>query len=379
MKLSRVSDRSGESVNFSVLNRSWRVAPAKNRIAVFLPLLFLLAALPAAGRDKNKMVYGEGLLIEVPLPISEVEPAVEEVAQSGTIHGTKEYNKDEFITGARLAESSSLFPAWKEGGKVFYKVREKVLDPRNFKDSEDEGTLAVRYIVKANGDKNTILRIDALFREDVRRVIHKSNGSVESEEYKDIRDHLDAIQVMKKQDAESNARRQEMLAKKQHPSDDLPFMVGDSSSRGPENPSGSKIPAAPSDSASSENPAPAQTASAHIPAAQALQATTQEMTPAEISPAPTATGSSVTAPTLPALPGQTVEERVKALRKQLERLVKSPGAPLKSAPFHTASTLAALSTGTEVLILVSTPYWYGVETHEGQHGWVMRDELEELP
>jgi hypothetical protein len=41
--------------------------------------------------------------------------------------------------------------------------------------------------------------------------------------------------------------------------------------------------------------------------------------------------------------------------------------------------LQALPTGTEVLIVVSTPYWYGVETHEGQHGWILRDELEMLP
>jgi hypothetical protein len=56
--------------------------------------------------------------------------------------------------------------------------------------------------------------------------------------------------------------------------------------------------------------------------------------------------------------------------------VKAPGAPLKSAPFHTASTLQTLTTGTEILILISTPYWYGVETHEGQHGWIPRDQLE---
>ena len=42
------------------------------------------------------------------------------------------------------------------------------------------------------------------------------------------------------------------------------------------------------------------------------------------------------------------------------------GAPLKSAPFHTASTLKSLEPGTEVLILISTPYWYGVETHDGR-------------
>ena len=78
-------------------------------------------------------------------------------------------------------------------------------------------------------------------------------------------------------------------------------------------------------------------------------------------------------------PLQTLEQHVKGLRRQVERLVKSPGAPLKSAPFHTAGTLVLLPEGTEVLVVINTPYWYGVETHEGQHGWMQRDELELLP
>jgi hypothetical protein len=43
------------------------------------------------------------------------------------------------------------------------------------------------------------------------------------------------------------------------------------------------------------------------------------------------------------------------------------------------STLRSLSAGTEVLIVISTPYWLGVETHEGQQGWILRDELELVP
>lgn len=78
-------------------------------------------------------------------------------------------------------------------------------------------------------------------------------------------------------------------------------------------------------------------------------------------------------------PLQTLEQQVHDLRQQVQRLVKAPGAPLKSAPFHTASTLQSLPPGTEVLVVISTTYWLGVETHEGQHGWILRDELEFLP
>ena len=78
-------------------------------------------------------------------------------------------------------------------------------------------------------------------------------------------------------------------------------------------------------------------------------------------------------------PAESLEQHVAALRRQVERLVKKPGAPLKSAPFHTASTLKSLEPGVEVLILISTPYWYGVETHDGQHGWIRRDQLEQVP
>ena len=75
----------------------------------------------------------------------------------------------------------------------------------------------------------------------------------------------------------------------------------------------------------------------------------------------------------------TLEQHLQDLRRQVQRVVKAPGAPLQSAPFHTATTLQSLPAGTEVLIVVSTPYWLGVETHEGQHGWIMRDQLEQVP
>jgi hypothetical protein len=291
----------------------------------------------ASSNNKEKITYGEGLIVNLPVAEAEVEQVVEDVAGNGVIRGTKEYNKDEFVSGAKAATSQTVFPEWTEAGKVFYKVRMQAIDPRNFKDGGDVGTLVVRYVLQPQGDKNTVLRIDAMFEEDFRHVQHQSNGSVESNEYKDIREHLDQIELMKRQNVEAEQVRQERIDKKQR----LAMQNNSSSGEMLSTPAESSGPPASGDSSS--------------------RVVEVEPTPVEAAPA---------------VP-QTLEERVKSLRKQVERLVKIPGAPLKSAPFHTASTLQLLTPGTEVVILINTPYWYGVETHEGQHGWILRDQLEQ--
>lgn len=74
-----------------------------------------------------------------------------------------------------------------------------------------------------------------------------------------------------------------------------------------------------------------------------------------------------------------LEQRVDTLRHQLEARAKSDGVPLKSAPFRRATTLQSLPAHSEVLIVILTPYWYGVETQDGHHGWIRRSELEPLP
>ena len=283
----------------------------------------------AAREKKDATQYGMGFIVNLPFPEAEVSQVVQEIVQNGIIRGTKEYNKDEFVSGAETATSTRVFPAWTEPGKVFYKVRRNALDPRNFKDSGDVGTLAVRYVVQAQDEKHTVLRIDAIFVEDFRHVAHASNGSVEGAEYKDIHDHLDSIELMKTEAAEAEKTKQESSSRKQQ---------------------------------------------------VAFKDETGE--PTSVQPVP---GPEVTQP--PSTPQQSVEptpsvsleQRVHTLKQQVERIVKAPGAPLKSAPFHTASTLQALPGGAEVLIVITTPYWFGVETHDGQHGWVQRDELEMLP
>jgi hypothetical protein len=274
-------------------------------------------------REKDGLQHGAGFINNVPFPEDQVVQVVSEVVQNGIIRGTKEYNKDPYVSGAISVPSSRLFPKWPGRGQIFYKEREHALDPRNFKDSSDVGTLIVRYVVESQDDKHTVLQINAIFVEDFRHVVHQSNGSVEEAEYKDIHDRLDAISTMNAETAELERQKKAGA-------------TGISSSQSldaGEAPAGTPV---------------------------------QEVSMAEAKAAGGATP-------------QTLDERVKQLRHQVERVVKAPGSALKSAPFHTAVTLQPLPAGTEVLVVVTTTYWLGVETHDGQHGWVMRDDLEQLP
>ena len=288
--------------------------------------LLLAVTFPLQGRKKDAADYGTGLIVNIPVPESEVAQVVNDVAQNGIIRGSVEFSKDEYIPGAAAVASTTLFPPWTEGGKVFYKVRKQVIDPTNFKDGGDIGTLAVRYVVQTQGDSNTVLRIDALFVEDFRRTVHASNGSVEGSEYKNIQDHLDAMELMKKQAVEAEEDRQDRLSKKK-------FGLG--------------------------NDAPAAAPPPSAPAAEDAKDETVD-------------GVAIA-------PGETLEQHVANLRRKVERIVRVPGAPLKSAPFHSANALKSLPSGTEVLVVIATPYWFGVETHDGLHGWIPREQLEELP
>lgn len=265
----------------------------------------------ARDHKKSKQDYGQGFSAEISASEDEVLDAVSTVVNDGIIQGSKEYNKDPYIDKAEPASASPLFPAWTGSGKVFFKVRKQVLDPRGFYDSNDIGTLAVRYVVQSSGPAKTILRIDAVFVEDFRRISHASDGNVESAEYKDIQDHVDATQAQKRQAEEDEKRRQQEIAKRV-----------------------------------------LQTKSAEEEASA--------LTRAQVS-------------------AETLEQHVEQLRHQLERVIKAPGAHLKSAPMSSATNLKSLDAGAEVVILIDTVYWYGIETEDGQHGWVKKSELEPLP
>src|ERR1700675_3755331 len=74
-----------------------------------------------------------------------------------------------------------------------------------------------------------------------------------------------------------------------------------------------------------------------------------------------------------------IEERLKDLRHEVERRVKTPGTYLKAAPFQSSAKVVSLPAYTEVVIVIVTPHWLGVESPDGRRGWIAIEQLEPLP
>jgi len=296
-------------MSWNTLTRRFRAKTAGTALALTFTLT--VASSSAFAREKSApQDYGAGLTLRVPVSEQELLQAVEDVAQDGIIQGTKEYNRDEYISGAVVADNTPVFGKWSGPGRVFYKIRKNAIDPRNFKDTNDAGTLAVRYVVQHGEDKSTILKIDAAFIDDLHLRLHASNGSVEAAEYKDIEGHLASMQQRRQEASAEVERKQQQLAARELQSKEKQ---------------------------------------------QQLEAV------------------------LAQAPDESLPQHVQKLRHQAERLVAKSGASLRSAPFRSALSQKTLPAGNQVVLLISTPYWYGVETEDGQHGWIHHSELELLP
>lgn len=278
-------------------------------LACFFAFAISASALPAGSAAVPEASFGARL----DAPEADVLQAVREVAADQIIHGTFSYEKEKILYGAHAADSSTAFHDSPAGSKVFYKVAERVLAPRYFKDSGDIGTLTVRYIVQPSGPTAAIVQIDAVFI-DARHRVHASQGSVESAEYAAIQEHLQAIGLKHQQEQEEALdlarRRQQAEEKKQKPvKTELP-----------------------------------------------------------------ASGSPPAGDSAPELAAQ-----IEQIRRQVEFRVKDAGTPLKSAPFNSATNLELLPGRAEVVVLIVTPYWYGIETADRHRGWVHRSQLEPVP
>jgi hypothetical protein len=274
---------------------------------ILCPICPAMQAYAATNRD----LASPGLTTEFSASLDDVLQALQEVLHDQIIHGTYMYEKQQTLNGAAAVDSTPLFESWHGDGKAFYKIRTEVIAPRHFRDSADQGTIAVRYIVTSLSPERTRLRVDAVFVENARHGTHPSDGTVESSESKIIQEGVQAIQHARQEAVENRRRAESIDLAKQT----IVRQREDETSR--------------------------------IAAAESSE--------------------------------RDLEQRIKTLRHQIEMRIKAPGASLKSAPFRSASDVAALSAYADVLIVIVTSRWYGVETPDGQRGWLSREQLEPLP
>jgi hypothetical protein len=295
---------------FPVSSSRSRFSAAKI-LSLLLCSLLLLCFLFSGSSFAREKELSPGFVGEIAGNEADVMQAIQEVLKDQIIHGTWVYDKDKTLMGATVEQSSPDYPPWKGPGTVYYKIYRDALAPRFFKDSNDLGTISVRYVVQTVAPGRVRIRIDAVFVERERRSVHPSEGIVESSEFKAIQDHFQAIELQAQVAAEARARTAEQVAEKE----------------------------------------------------ALLQRRRQEATAlanAESS-------------------ARDLVERIKDLRHRVEMRTVGAGAVLKSAPFQGAAPLQNLKGDTEVLILIITPYWYGVETTDGLRGWIRKVELEPLP
>jgi hypothetical protein len=149
-----------------------------------------------------------GLATEFSASIDDVLQALQEVLHDQTIHGTTMFDKDKNLNGAKAVDSTPLFDPWREDGKVFYKIRPGAIAPRHFRESADQGTIAVRYVVTSISPERTRLRIVAIFVENARHGTHPSDGTIELNEAAVIKERIQAIQDARQEAAENQRRRE---------------------------------------------------------------------------------------------------------------------------------------------------------------------------
>lgn len=274
-------------------------------------LVLVVAAFHPAPAISNVKLTTPGLVREFSAPIDEVRQAVMAVVRDQIIHGTLVFDREPILTGAQAVPSTPLFDPWTGPGEVYYKVHTNAIAPRHFKDTADQGTIAVRYIIIPVDANRTRVKVDAIYVEAAHRVAHESDGNVEKFELKEIKDHIDAIEEQAAEAADERRRRQSAE------------LVKESFLRQRED------------------------ETSKLSSAQANE--------------------------------KDLEQRVHDLHHELERLVKAPGADLKAAPFRSAATVQTLAAKTQVLVLIVTPHWLGIETPEGQRGWLPQEFLEQLP
>jgi hypothetical protein len=178
-----------------------------------------LLLLLSPGEASKHEHFGDGFSIDLNNPSDEVVRVVQEVADDGIIRGTFEYKGTSQLDRAFSAKKSNAFPVWTGGGTVVYKLRPNSLAPENFHESNDKGTVVVRYVVVPVDAKTTRLRIDALFQEDSHHHTHLSNGQVENSEFEAIAAKIKDLEELQERQRQQTARQEQLnkLAQLQAP------------------------------------------------------------------------------------------------------------------------------------------------------------------
>src|SRR5512143_2460663 len=134
-------------------------------VSYLLSLVLLVSGVERAlARDTTH--YGSGFTIDLDEPYERVLQVVKTVSEDGVVRGTSEYKGSAEIYGAVPGTGSNACRTPPVPGTVLYKIRKDTIAPEHFYQSNDVGTLAVRYVVKALGPNSTRLNIDAIFQED---------------------------------------------------------------------------------------------------------------------------------------------------------------------------------------------------------------------
>jgi Bacterial SH3 domain len=283
---------------------------------------FAVVLFVGVGYSRGREVAAPSFTIDVDKSYDEVVKVVEDVARGSVIRGTFEYAGDEQLEGAQFTENSHFFAPWAGGGKVFFKLRAKTLAPKHFLNSNDVGTVAVRYVVQQSGPNSTRLTIDAVFVENAGHHSHASDGYVETCEFAEIGKRL--------QEFEQQA---------------MPGGAGEFSS----SKDGKAI--------SSLN-SPGSSGSSDIQRALADQKAQLAAETANL---------------------QKIEDQSRQIRTSEFVRVRAERAELKAAPYSHARVVEALKPGQQVTILAKSAYWLRVRSEDGQEGWLHHSSVEVQP
>ena len=285
-------------------------------------IFFVVFAGPLFGRTREKAA--PSFTIDVDKPFDRVVTVVEEVARGGVIRGTFEYAGDEQLEGAKFSLTSKLFSAWDSGGEIFYKFREKTLAPKHFIESNDVGTVAVRYVVQNIGPSSTRLTIDAVFVENGGHHPHPSDGYVETCEFAEIGKRLKAFDQ-------------------------------------------AATPGSSSEFSSSKEAQPRVDANAPGTASSA---------PDDIQRAIAEQKAQLAAETANL---EKLEDQTRQIRTSEFVRVRRERAELKASPYAHARVIEALKQGQPLTILSKSTYWLRVRSEDGQEGWLHHSAVEVQP